>query len=31
MTLKKIGRYEIIQELGQGSMATVYLGRDSLD
>ncbi len=30
MTLEKIGRYEIIQELGQGSMATVYLGKDTL-
>ncbi|MEM7330487.1 MAG: serine/threonine-protein kinase [Chloroflexota bacterium] len=30
MSVEKIGRYEIIQELGQGSMATVYLGRDSL-
>lgn len=30
MGIEKIGRYEILQELGQGSMATVYLARDSL-
>ena len=27
-TLPTCGRYEIIQELGQGAMGTVYLGRD---
>lgn len=26
---KKIGRYEIIRELGYGGMAVVYLVRDS--
>lgn len=30
MGIEKVGRYEILQELGQGSMATVYLARDSL-
>lgn len=28
MTSKRIGRYEILRELGSGSMATVYLGQD---
>lgn len=28
VTLPTLGRYEIIRELGQGAMGTVYLGRD---
>jgi serine/threonine-protein kinase len=28
VSLQKVGRYEIVRELGQGGMATIYLGHD---
>lgn len=28
VTLRKVGRYEIIREIGQGGMATIYLAHD---